>query len=460
MSKPISVNSSTTVNLSSYSGCTSEVTAGTGTYAPTVALKSSGTSSSYATFSSSTRNATGYVFYMFDVSEIPKNASITSVSCTARAGVKSTGSGTTRLQLMTGGSTKGNYSGVTSTSTTGETVLLSPTGWTRSELNTIALRIYTVKTRNANGSHIVYFHGATLRVGWEFNGVEYSITISNSSTNATSDPTGQIDIFEGEEQDIKIYTNNIENIKVTDNSNQITPLPSYSYIETSTTFTLTQYDSSNSNASTSSTNMNNGAAGTDSTTYATLYGGRNATNYYYYNFSITGIPQNAIIQQVTLSVKGCRFSAYEWNAALCKNTTEISSVLITASGSSSSTPDTPSIDTLSDNGFNLSDLSNVKLKLKPVNGSSSSRLFFFGANITINYSIPGSDIDYYYYTISNISADHVIEINDKVSQYPYIKINNAWSKYSKVFKKINGSWTEQSDMENVFDANGIYVLKS
>ena len=450
MSRPISYTSALTVNLSSYSGCTTNVTGATGTNAPTVALKSSGTSSSYAIFSASTRNSSGYIYYMFDVSDIPQGASITSVSCTSRAAVRSTSSGTTSLQLMAGSSTKGTYSGVTNTSTGGTTVLLAPTGWTRSELNNIALRIYTNKTRNATGSHVVYFHGATLTVNYSVNGTEYEITINNSTT-ATTEPTGTTYVLQGESQEIKIYTNNITNFNVTDNGNQITPVI---VSGGSASFSLTEYDSTSSSASTSSTNMANGATGTGSTTYATLYGGRNATYYYYYNFSITGIPQDATIQQLSLSVKGCRYSTYGWNAILCKGTTEVDSVSITASGSSTNSGGTPMVDVLTSTNFGVSDLTNIKLKLKPTQGSNNSRLFFYGADLVITYTV---DNVYYVYTISNISADHTIVISDVSSDKMYMKVNGEWVGLQKVHKKINGSWVEQTDLTNVFESDKIYV---
>ena len=40
---------------------------------------------------------------------------------------------------------------------------------------------------------------------------------------------------------------------------------------------------------------------------------------------------------------------------------------------------------------------------------------------------------------------------------PKIKVSGAWREVSKVFKKVNGSWVEQSDKSAMFDPNAIYI---
>jgi hypothetical protein len=38
----------------------------------------------------------------------------------------------------------------------------------------------------------------------------------------------------------------------------------------------------------------------------------------------------------------------------------------------------------------------------------------------------------------------------------YLKENNTWVQYSKVFKKINGSWIEQIDLTTIFNTSNNY----
>lgn len=62
---------------------------------------------------------------------------------------------------------------------------------------------------------------------------------------------------------------------------------------------------------------------------------------------------------------------------------------------------------------------------------------------------------YWAYILSNITADHTIvvtEVTDKL----LIKYENAWVEAAKVFKKVNGSWVEQSDLTTVFDSGTNY----
>ena len=51
--------------------------------------------------------------------------------------------------------------------------------------------------------------------------------------------------------------------------------------------------------------------------------------------------------------------------------------------------------------------------------------------------------------IKNLSNEELLSL--------YVKENNIWNKYSKAYKKINGNWIEQSELNNVFDENLIYI---
>ena len=70
--------------------------------------------------------------------------------------------------------------------------------------------------------------------------------------------------------------------------------------------------------------------------------------------------------------------------------------------------------------------------------------------VTITYS---QSVTYYTYTISNITTDHSIVVNQS-SGGPklYVKINGTWVQYSKAYKKINGAWVTQSDLTSLFNS--------
>lgn len=71
----------------------------------------------------------------------------------------------------------------------------------------------------------------------------------------------------------------------------------------------------------------------------------------------------------------------------------------------------------------------------------------------------GSTVTYksYNYSISNISAAHTLLISCATNGTYYMKVNGAWVAFSKVYKKIDDRWQEQSDFSNIFGTNTIYI---
>ena len=204
---------------------------------------------------------------------------------------------------------------------------------------------------------------------------------------------------------------------------------------------------------------------------------------------------------------------------------------------SSATSGTPSKQTMADCGtWTRAELNNIKILIQGIRNTQTSQFSnsFFGATLSITYYV-----DYYSYTIENVSAAHtlvlsdrptyqltatstvqgqdasitpasvtvyeanpvefVIEAGDMTSirlldnntevttdiihednQYKYIidsvmaahtivledlliaylKLSGAWVKYSKIYKKINGVWVQQSTNENILDATTVYVYNS
>ena len=67
-------------------------------------------------------------------------------------------------------------------------------------------------------------------------------------------------------------------------------------------------------------------------------------------------------------------------------------------------------------------------------GNSSQTLRFYGADLTVDYTGGGS-------------SGPVLST----------KVNGSWVNVSKVYKKVSGIWVEQTDIENLFDAQTNYV---
>ena len=446
MSRPISYTSAVTVNVTSYSGCTSAITAATGTNAPSEGLNGSGNSTTYAMFSGSTRYASGFVYYLFDVSDIPANATINSVACTAR-GARRYNSGTTQFQLIAGTTLKGSPTTVSAsgTSASGQTYVLTTGTWTRSELNNIALRIYSVKTSSRNGSHVIRFNGATLTVNYSVNGTEYEITINNSST-ATTQPTGTTYVFQGGDQEVLILNvQSLDDIVVKDNGTVVTPV---AYIQISETFIPSSLVASSGSV----TNPNNGLTDTASTTYAQTNG--QSGHYLTYAFDVSSIPQNATINSVTCQAK------VEHTRSTAAGSVQLYSGT-NAKGSASTFGNTATVVNLTTGTWTRSELNDIRIRVgNTYNGGTTTYYTrFYGANLVINYTAPGTGgtILYYSYTISNISADHTITVED-AGQRAQVKLNGAWVSVTDVYKKVSGGWVKQTNLDDLFNPTGtIYV---
>ena len=188
--------------------------------------------STYARFQPTrTANVTGYCYYGFTITDIPSGAVIDSVTCLVKVrSSNSSGLDIASIQMCAGETPKGNvYDFHTSTSTAVQT--LSGGTWTRDEVLNLRLKIEGHRPSNSN--RYVQFYGAELTIVWSLNYTEYEVTVSNTSTAVTTDPTGTTYVREGENQGILFYTSDISSADIQDNGAAITPSPSgsgtYSY---------------------------------------------------------------------------------------------------------------------------------------------------------------------------------------------------------------------------------------
>ena len=221
MSRPISYTSAVTVNPSSYlsnlqSGAISVTT--TGTTSVSQGLNSSDNTSTYAQFTGTTQNSDGYAYYKFDVGNIPQNATINSVVCTARGRAGNNNRGTTGFQLCNGTTTKGNET--TFTTTTSSAYTLTTGTWTVSELSDINLRIRLRRT--SNNTFLSRFYGATLTVNYSVSGTEYEVSFNNQSSDVTTSPSTTQYIMQGGSEEIRFYDiDNLNGVEIKDNGTDI-----------------------------------------------------------------------------------------------------------------------------------------------------------------------------------------------------------------------------------------------
>ena len=124
----------------------------------------------YATINLKTGSrAETYVYFPFDFSSIPDNATIDSISCKAKGYISSTSSSyinTRQMQLFTGTTAKGSATNLT-TSATAQTLTCGI--WTASELKNCRLRMYAKRgTSSTSTSRNMRFYGAEITVTYTY----------------------------------------------------------------------------------------------------------------------------------------------------------------------------------------------------------------------------------------------------------------------------------------------------
>lgn len=433
MSQIVNNNESITFIPSGYTGA-SNMTAGTGNYVPANGYHDhtyTNSNSYYArwTLSASNTSTTCYVYYTFgiDISSIPSNATITNISCIVKAYRNNrVTQSTCGVQLYYNTTARG--SAATGLSTTAGTVTISDGGsWTRSELSNLRLRLYGVRS-NTGSSAYLYLCGATLTISYSYQGTQYDIT-STLATDAVDsiNPAGLTQSMEGSSYELEIYADSINDFKVEDNSTNVTS-SLVRHTATAGNYTFTgvpvSYDSANSQvAGTDSTNVpSNGLTEATSTTRAAFTSNTtaNSVTRFYYNFDCSSIPENAIINSVSCDFKATASSNYfsPRVGQLCTGTTaKGSGTTIT----NTSINNTVNVQTISDTGtWTREELNDIKIMINCVRNTSTNAftLSFYGATLTINYTISPPTPYYWTYSLSNIDSDHTIIISDSILEIP------------------------------------------
>lgn len=409
MSRTINIDDSLTVHPSSFDDDASSYASISSSYPVSYGYDGSD-STNYAQFSITTgSSAYTYIVYNFDLSAIPVGATINSVTCSAKAYINTTNSSRISqrvIQLYSGTTAKGSTSTISNSTSAFN---MTPGTWTREELQNANIKI-TVRrgSSNTTSNYNVRFYGATLTISYSVSGTAYEITAASNVDDVTVDPVTQ-EVFQGESATIAIDAASLDNIEVLDNDEDVT---SQLVQKTKPTGgTIERYPNSyQTNGSISGTNyqhaIGNGsdAASSSGNDYAS--GGSGSTAYINYSFDFSDIPENAIIESVSLSVKGhCENASQSSEVARCQAYSGT-----TAKGSEvsfTSTSDT--VKEMSIGTWTRAELQNAILRFTI--GYYGGKLV--GATWEVTYSVPSSGNPYYYeYTISNVGADHIIIINE------------------------------------------------
>lgn len=415
MSRPISYTSAVTVNVATYSGATSYVTTAT-TNPPSSGLYSSANTTNYASFSA-TSTSSGFAYYLFSVT-VPTSATINSIACTARGRTSATSSGTSSFQLFAGSTAKGSQTTFTTTSVSAMNLTVG--NWTAAEVNSgVALRIGTRRSSSTR-AYSTRFYGATLTINYTVNSTMYEITASSEYTGATVSPATQ-EAMAGDSGYVKIFPDDLNNIIVEDNGSDVTSSLEY-VAPTPGTFTLTgvpvSYDSVHSSVAgiASDSGVTNGFTPATSTTRVSISSNTqaNSETNIYFNFDCSSIPENAVINSVACQAKAVISSGYFPTRIiqLCAGTTKKGSPTTVTN---SSINNTVNVQTIADTGtWTREELDDIKILVQGIRTTSTSNfnISFYGATLTVNYTVP--DEPYFRYTLTNVSADHDVVVKQSV----------------------------------------------
>lgn len=295
----------------------------------------------------------------------------------------------------------------------------------------------------------------------------YTVDASSNVSRVTVTPTTQIQA-EGSNAEVRFDTTTLNNIIVYDNGIDVTnQLVAHTASGSSSTETYIPSSFDNVNSSYDSVYSTNttdhGLTSHTSTTRCCVYANtaNGSESYLYYNFDCSNIPSNAIITSITCQVGASCYSGGSYFSThtlqLCTGTTEKGTAVTTTGNGSTSAVQTVN----GGSSWTRAELDDIKIRFKIVRSQTGDASFsFFGATLTVEYTLPATT--YWTYTISNLQTDHTVLVVSAggAEVFLYMKNSGVWTPYSKVYKKVNGTWVEQnaSTWSTLFNTSTNYRL--
>lgn len=401
----------------------------------------------YATVTNSRASTTSYYIYLrgFNFDAVPEGATINSFTVKLKARESGVSTSTSyKPYLAKGTSTiNGSCDVITTTASTHTFTGLSADWDTISGYGSnFGIRI-NCRRASRNTTSYMYIYGAEILVDYTVP-VHYDITINNStSATVTASDTNPL-----EGTDVEIKADTISGITIKDNgvdvTNQFTQrqgqAESYEVVNVGTYgFTL--------NSSTGYYTSNN--KGVDKSAAVCR------VDFY------VPVAATIVFTYINYAEQGYDFGVFgNIDVALNNNYYPADSSISDSSyklACNTSSHNMSSAQTLS---YDMSAGSHsiwVKYSKDDASASNNDTLQF---KVAITLDEPFTPGTYYGYDISNVSADHVIVVTASGGQQDtaYIKVGGVWKEVSAVYKKVNGSWVQQTSLSNVFDSGTHYKL--
>lgn len=393
-------------------------------------------SDSYATVQNINNATTSRYVYLrgFNFSAVPSDATVSKIEIKIKA--SHSGGNTSTIY---------GYNGTTQISSVGSTTALGTSATVKTFTNTtiswdtlknygdnFGIRI-NCRRSNRNNTAYIYIYGAEIVVTYTVP-VYHSISVTGENTS----PSGTTSVLEGTSLTVKAYYD--EKPTVTDNNVDVTS-QLVQATETGASYTVTNITST--------------------------YGFALNNNNYYESNNKAHASSAAVCKvdfslpvasTITFSVINYAESTYDYgllsnlDSTLNTNASaDTSNVYWNGKNNNSS-----SVQTVTYSNVTAGDHYIYVKYFKDSYTDSNNDSLQFRVSITLNESY--TPRTYWGYTLTNITADHTIVVTSAGStETTYFKNNGSWVSIIKIYKKVSGSWVEQSTPSTVFDENINYV---
>ena len=411
----------------------------------------------YAEVYNSRASTTSYYIYLrgFNFDDVPSAAIVTNFTVKLKARESGVSTSTSYKPYLANGTSaiNGSCDVITTTATVHEFTGLSADWETiKGYGDDFGIRI-NCRRASKNTAAYMYIYGAEIEVTYT---VPDPRTVTTTlSGNGTISPAGSTTTYDGEEFVLTITpTNKADTVTARQDGTDITSQLVAHGTESTVSATPDSYDTYDIQSGSSYAGYcvghsaeNPSSSGTSSNMYAS------DTGYAEYAFDFSGIPPNATIESIEVRCYGHREnntidSSHISQCVLYRGSTAISEAVDFPSTSNHLITVTP--DTLP----TRSQLDSVTLR--HIVGYYGGLVL--GITFEVIYST-GSGIDHYTYTYT-VSGNSTIAVviggaadTDKL----FVKQGGAWKEVQKAYRKVNGTWTEITDLTTVFTAGTKYV---
>lgn len=439
MSRVVNVSEKLSRNLGTYTLVSGSFNGQGATYFQGLVGKGVTASTTTSNYYSSSNGTIAIFTYDMSFTGIPEDAVITKVYCQVNGHAESTSNNNEYMcvRLVSDSTNLTDELNFKSVGTSNSTQTIECT-----TMPTVS-QLANMKLRCRLGYYGGAINGATAYVEYSISTTAYTVTATSTHTGATVEPSNQ-EIYHGDSGSVSVYTSDISSIEVTDNGVDVTDSLQYVVPQVGTlsfTGAPISYDSTSSTyLSIYTGSTSDGLAPNTSSSRICVYAnkGANAVSKLVYNFDCSSIPQNATITSVScVAAAACYSNGQYFNTKTLQlyhgDNSKGNPTTITGDGATSTNHN------IDGGTWTRSELNDIKIVVYIARGTSNtntdSSFSFWGATLTVQYTLPQTP--YYVYNLTNVTADHTIVVSEAIIEPPEEEPDKTY--YSVTISSINAT---------------------